>query len=149
MPYFPEFSESIRQKYCYYWNKVNENDNCIENIFTDENSLNVYGLLDITATKVCNWGSGALMDGKGSKCRPNHYVKQSSIYDGHYKFHSLSALTISFPNSMSTLAGIVSARKMDYTILTWSKLDDFLHNLCISNNMPDYSFYVDKGFSGT
>ena len=126
MHHFPAFAEAICRKYCNYWDKANENGDVILNIYLDENSLNVCGLLDVTVTKVCRLGLGPLEEGESSEYRPDYYIKQKSIYNGHHKLHSLSALTISFPNGMSTVMGILSARENDLAILTWSKLDNFL-----------------------
>jgi len=146
--HFPAFAEAICRKYCNYWDKVNENSDVIPNIYLDENSLNVCRLLNMTVTKVCRLGSGPLEEGEGSEHRPDYYIKQRSIYDSHHKLHGLSALTISFPNGMSTVIGISSTRENDLAILTWSELDDFFYNLCLSNGIPAYSLYADKGFSG-
>ena len=71
-----------------------------------------------------------------------------AIYDRYHKLHSLSTLIVSFPNGMSTVIRIVSTREHDFTILTQSELDEYLYNLCQNNDMPIYSLYADKGFSG-
>lgn len=147
-PHFPQFAEAIRRKLCAYWDKCNENDIYIENPYATENSTNMCGLLDVSMHRTCRVGSDPFGEGEGAPRRPNAYIKQRAIYDGHHKCHGLSALTISFPNGMSTVVGIASAREADLTILTWSEVDDLIYNLCEANNLPIYTLYSDKGFAG-
>ena len=49
---------------------------------------------------------------------------------------------------MSTIVGLASAWNYDGAILIWSSLDNILHNLCHANNLPNYSFYTNREFSG-
>ena len=58
-------------------------------------------------------------------------------------------LTISFPNKISTVIGIVSSRNWNGTILTWSDLDNILHNLYLSHNIALYSLCADNRFLGS
>ena len=149
-PYFPAFAEAMRRKFCRYWDKVNNENGMevIENICTNENSMNVCGLFDCCVHEICRLGSGP--DGEGEDCerRPDWCVKQRSVCDGHHKFHGLKLLTISFPNGMSTVVGLVSSRESDLEMLRMSELDNILHESRASNNLDPYCFYGDKGFSG-
>lgn len=106
------------------------------------------GLLDVSVHEICRLGSGPDREGLNSNRRPNAYVKQKCVYDGHHKYHGLSALTVSYPNSMSAVIGVVSARHHDSKILTWSEVDQFLFNIQESTNSSNYAFYSDKGFLG-
>ena len=104
--------------------------------------------MDVSVHEITRWGSGP--DGEGPNCprRPLSYVKQRSVYCGHKKFHGLSMLTISYPNGMSTVIGIVSARNWDGNTLTWSDLDNVSCNSRLNNNLPLFSFHADNGFLG-
>ena len=115
---------------------------------TEPNSYNVCSLLDICVHKICRLESGPDCKGKNCSCRPNARAKQQSVYDGNHKFHRISYLSLSYPNGMSTVIGLASTRNWDTNILTWSGLDDLLHDLCNSRNLPDYCFYTDRGFLG-
>ena len=77
---------------------------------------------------------------------PNAYAKQRSICTRQKKCHGTSALTIRCPNDMSTVAGIVSTKNWDGTILTCSGLNNIIQNLCIHNNLTIYFFCADNGF---
>ena len=96
--------------------------------------------MDITENTITRWGSGPDGEGENLPRTPNWLMKQKSTHSGHEKHHSLSVLTISYPNGMRTIVSVASARHWDGTILTWSNLDNVLHDLCVQNNLPIYCF---------
>ena len=96
--HFPSFAESIRKKYC------------SQNLRRDQGSFNVRGLMDVSVYEMTRFGSGPADEGSNQPRRPNTHIKQRSICANHKKYHGLSALTISFPNGMSTVIEIVSTR---------------------------------------
>ena len=133
------------EKYCYLWDKQESEG---ENLFTEPNTCNVCGLMDTCVHETCRVWSGP--DGEGEDCpwRPNTNIKQRSVYDGHHKCHGISCLSVSYPNGMSTVVGLASARNWDGNMLQWSDLDKQLCNLCTSHGLTPYSFHADRGFSG-
>ena len=112
--HFPVFAESIALKCYSYWEQNTDNDGSVvddaENVHTNENSFNICGLMGVTVYEITRWGSGP--DGEEPNCprRLMNYPKQRSVCCGHEKFHGLSMLTISHPNGMSVVIGIVSTR---------------------------------------
>ena len=149
---FPYFSELIRRKHCSCWNQHDDVDGNpvidAENIYQNEGSFNISGLMDVSVFEITRVGSGPVGEGTHQPRRPNWYIKQRSVCSAHKKFHGLSMLTVSFPNGMIAVVGVASSRNWDGTTLTWSQLDNFLNALCANNNIGNYCFYADNGFLG-
>ena len=152
VPLFPSFAEAIRRKYCSCWQQNDDTDgNPIPNVpnaYENEGTFNICGMLDASVYETCRPGSRPDREGPNFPRRENWCIKQRDFYDGHHKYHGIKALTVSFPNGMSTVIGIVSARPHDANILTWSDLDNYLTNLCEMGGLPIYCFYGNNGFLG-
>ena len=73
--FFPAFSEAVRRKYCYYWDKANESGPEIDNPFIEENTCNMCGLLDVSVNEIYQLGSGPIGEGEKSQHRPHSYIK--------------------------------------------------------------------------
>ena len=113
---FPMLAEVVRSKHRTLWDK-NE-DFPEENIYGNPNAFNMCGLMEICTHETCRLGSGAAAEGEDHSRRPDAHAKQRSARDGHYKFHIISCISISYPNGMSTVVGLDSVRNHDSTILT-------------------------------
>ena len=95
-------------------------------MLTEPNTHDVCGLMGRRVHEMCRVGSE--LDGEGEDCprRPNANTKQKSVCDGHHEFHGISCSSASYPNGMSTVVGLASARNSDGTMLQWSDLDNQL-----------------------
>ena len=146
--YFPSFAKLIRKKYCSYQEEEDEDIKEAENICGDQGSFNVCRLMDVLVYEISRFGSRPVDEGSKQPRCSNACIKQRLIYTNHKKYHRLSTLTISFPNRMSIVIRIVSARNQDSAILTQSGLNNIMHNLCIWNNIPIYCLHADNRFLG-
>ena len=113
---FPMFTEVARSKHSASWDK-NE-DFPGEIVYGNPESFNVCGIMDICDHEMCRLGSVPVAEGEDQPRSPDVCAKQRSARDGHHKFHGVSCASISYPNGISTVVGLHSARNHDSTILT-------------------------------
>ena len=77
----------------------------------NDNSLNTFRLMDVTVHHITRWDSGPDGETPDRQRRPNAHAKQRSVHTRYKKHRGLIMLTIRFSNGMSTMIGIVNARK--------------------------------------
>ena len=63
------------------------------NVYENEGSFNVCGLMDVSVIEVTLLGSGPDGEGPNRLRRPNAHIKQRSACTRHKKCHGLSILT--------------------------------------------------------
>ena len=111
----------------------------------NEDSLNACRIMGASVFEKTHLGSGPEGEGPNRPRGPNWCIKERSINSRHKKHHALSVSAVSCPSCTSTLIGDVTTSDWDGTMSTWSNLDNFLHNLCVSNNLDACCFHTDDG----
>ena len=87
--------------------------------------------MGVTEHKSTQWKSDPEGKGENRPHKPNWFVKKMSACSSHKKIRGLSLFATRYPNGMSTVADVESARHWDGTILTWTNLDNILHELYV------------------
>ena len=74
--------------------------------------------MDVLVYEITRFACGPVDESSNQPRGPNAHIKLRSICTNHKKYYGLSTLTISFPNRMGIVIGIVSARNQNGIILT-------------------------------
>ena len=64
-PFFPQFNKAICYKFRDYWDKENKDSEFIQNLYSQEGTLNTCGLLDMSMKEICRVDLGPLSRGDG------------------------------------------------------------------------------------
>jgi hypothetical protein len=89
----------------------------------------MYGLIDDTINKILTPFSGLRDDYVGAIHKAEYTDAKQAFNSGYVKDHGIKVETIFFPNGLSTLFELVSARQADTGVLAMSNLNKFLVQL--------------------
>jgi hypothetical protein len=155
-PFFPYFSECIREYICRSKERVNRRGETVQKGmqvgWIEPGTFNVFSFTDCTFYEVCRPGSGPANARAGAPRRPNWYVKQRAFYCGYQRGMEacVKILTICLPNGLTAaIYGPTSGKDEDKVLFRMAEFDDYMQELCEEHhNNSMYCTYGDGIFAG-
>lgn len=111
----------------------------------------IASFLDATKYKIPTPGSGPNDRDEGASRKPDWYLRQRCVFDGHDSDHNLRTMTVLFPINVNLCHGPVSGRGDDGSYTTAIGLDDHLADAQRARGIQEhelYSTFGDLAFRG-